>query len=111
MKKYKDLNISKNEFHLICDSENGSIHDYGYFMWKHNLIGNIYDGIELEGLDKKWGVNKDNFIDKLRLLSEIEFLNLMIEVDSFWDVKEEIYSTFGFISPNLKLLEFTKQQE
>ncbi|HRE76433.1 MAG TPA: hypothetical protein PLL09_01280 [Flavobacterium sp.] len=110
MKNYKDLNISKKEFHLICDSQNGNIYDFGYFMWKDKVISSIYECIEYYTIDKKWGVNKKKFISKLILLSDEEFLKIMIELDSFWNVTEEVYSFFRFISPNVKLLEFTKQQ-
>lgn len=109
MKKLEKLN--ENEFHLVCDFLNGLVLNLKCINWKSNLIDDIIYSEESDILKSKWCVNIDNLEDKLNLLSDIELLELLVEVDLFWEIDESSYQLFGFISPQSKILEIINKQE
>lgn len=67
--------LTRNEATLILDAMNGCVIESGQAaeLWAiSRLINQVADGIKYEALDKKWNVDRDEFIDKLYALSPLD---------------------------------------
>jgi len=78
----KDL-FSDNELKAMIDTFNGT-------MLTPNLAGQhlhfgLVDSIELDGLDKKWDLDTESFLDKTRSLKPFESAMLEIWISGYWN--------------------------
>jgi len=76
------VGFTDEEIHLMVDVMNGTMivpQTVGY-----SLLPNVQDGIALDGLDKKWSVNKTSLLDKLRSLSGFHRAVIEILIHNFW---------------------------
>jgi hypothetical protein len=99
--------LEKNEFNMVCDCLNGIIIDFEQSDWRDSILDNIYDS----NLESKWGVNKKELIHKLCRFTNVESLELIVDVDQFWDRNENKYQVLGKITPKAKILEITSEKE
>jgi hypothetical protein len=75
--------FSGPELSLLLDAFNG-LYLTPILLGQH-LVASATDGIRLEGLDKKWGVEADRFLQKLDSLSFFERSCLEIWLRAFWE--------------------------
>lgn len=75
--------FSDNEAMLIVDILNGVAFwdTFGIYMVAHE----VSDGIALDGLDKKWGVDKQEIMTKLARLTDAQHLALVDSVGMWWN--------------------------
>lgn len=99
--------LEENEFTMICNSLNGIVIDFEPINWRSSIIDCIYDS----NLESKWGVNKEELISKLCKFSNIESLELIVDVDQFWNRNENQYQVLGKITPQAKILKITSETE
>ncbi len=73
------VGFTDNEICLMVDVTNGTM--ISSFALGYSLMLNVEDGIALEGLDKKWSVDKDSLLNKLT-----GFHRVVIEIlaHNFW---------------------------
>jgi hypothetical protein len=62
-KELQRLNLSVNELKCVLDALNGFIGDPDTIEY---LWAEIQEAIELDGLDKKWGIDGEKLVKKLR---------------------------------------------
>jgi hypothetical protein len=75
--------FERRELMLIIDTANGT--ELGpYDVLGISVILRISDGIDLDGLDKKWGVSKQALISKLKALPVFSLICLEIWAYMFW---------------------------
>jgi hypothetical protein len=96
-----DTELAANEFHLLCDLQNGTILSLEPLNWKQNLF--CY--YEINNLKSKWKVNSKKLVKKLRALSSLETLELLLKIQAFWRSDDSIYKTVNMISPTEKINE------
>lgn len=74
--------FTQDEIYLIADICNG----YWYRVVNpiHQLLINVSDGIQLEALDKKWGVDKKALLGKLADLSQFQAHVILTTVIQCW---------------------------
>jgi hypothetical protein len=70
------------ELMLMMDVMNGGMLSFG--IAGQHLILSCYDGIKLDGLDAKWGIDKQTMLDKLVKLPRFELAALEIWAAGFW---------------------------
>lgn len=99
--------LEENEFNMICDSLNGIIIDFAPLNWRSSIVDSIYDS----GLDSKWEVDKEELIYKICKFSNNEVLELIIDVDQFWNINENNYQVLGQITPQAKILELISENK
>lgn len=99
----EELNLTKDEFHLICDNQNGLLTRTDLLNCKSCIMGNVYEQMNEDNLHKKWNVNKDLLMKKLDKLSYKETLRLLVAVDEFWDRDDSLYIMMG-VQPPLQIL-------
>ncbi len=75
--------FSANELALMIDNFNGLI--LTPQMLGQHVLANVADGIALDHQDKKWQVNKEDFLDRLKALAPIEHACLEIWLRGFWE--------------------------
>jgi hypothetical protein len=77
----RQIPLTIEEACLICDHLKGTVNDpsSASILW-----ASIEDGISLNGLDKKWGIDGQELVSKLRKLSEIQSMALIDAVERFW---------------------------
>lgn len=107
MKKLEKLN--ENEFNLICDYLNGIVPNLNYVNWKSKIINDIINSHHID--DSKWSVNKEDLEHKLNLLSDMELLQIIVDLDLFLERKQNIYQLVGKISTQSKILEIITKQK
>jgi hypothetical protein len=75
--------FSDGEAMLIVDVLNGVAFwdTFGIYMVAHEVA----DGIALDGLDKKWGIDKQELMTKLARLNDAQALALVDSVTMWWD--------------------------
>lgn len=71
------------ELSLLLDAFNGLYLTPG--LLGQHLVASATDGIRLEGLAEKWGVNSDRFLIRLDSLSFFERACLEIWLRAFWE--------------------------
>lgn len=91
--------FEKNELLLMLDVMNGLILTPG--IAGQHIIHNVLDGIALDGLDKKWGIDADEFKKKLVMLTEMQLIALELWCRAFWEV---VYHTETSIDDYVKQL-------
>lgn len=101
--------LEKNEFNMICDSLNGIALDLEPINWRINITDDLIEGGY--ALKSKWNVDIDDLECKLDNLSNLEFLELLDDVDIFWQNDERHYTLINSISPKSKILELTSENE
>lgn len=69
---------------LIVDVLNGTLYS-GDGNPKAILYGNVEDGILLEDVDQKWGVDKDKLLEKINNLTEYQCYVVIANAFEFWD--------------------------
>jgi hypothetical protein len=74
--------FERGELKLMVDIFNASILTPG--IAGQHLIANCEDGIELDGLDKKWEIDKKKFLEKIHSLTIFEAACLEIWANGFW---------------------------
>lgn len=74
--------LTTNELSLIVDVFNSAM--LSPKISGQHLILNCIDGMDLDGLDDKWGVNKAEFVLKLRTFSLLDCACLEIWANGFW---------------------------
>lgn len=80
------LNFNENEYLLIMEALKGTLFnaDVAGMIWAE-----VEDGIRMDHLDSKWGVDADGLIRRLRTLSLIQNLALADVAERFWSLQEE----------------------
>ena len=77
------LDLTRDEAMLVLDSLNGVLHETpesaATMLW-----ASVSDSIELDGLDRKWGVDGAALITKLRALSVAGALALIDAAERWW---------------------------
>lgn len=75
--------LTDNEAMLIVDVLNGvGFWDtFGIYMVAHEVA----DGISMDGLDKKWSVDKQEILTKLARLNDAQHLALVDSVTQWWN--------------------------
>lgn len=111
MKNYEKYNLTQNEFQLLCDFMNGKIYGFDYLNWRSNIISDLFESVKLNKLQKKWKVKINILNEKLICLPQIEFLELLNEVNLFWRVEESTYKLLGKISPQSKIAEILNSRQ
>jgi hypothetical protein len=79
------LGLTKQEASLIADALNGWwVNAEPPSLIRAGLYMTVLDAIELNQLDKKWGVNGSEILEKLKALSELEAIALVDAIQRFW---------------------------
>ena len=77
--------MTKSEIMAIVDVCNGLMWDYQRIDFLPQMLSaEVGDGCELEGLDKKWGINKNELSGKIGKLQPIEVMAILDAVEEFW---------------------------
>lgn len=79
--------LAPNEAKLVLDVQNSAfVFGPGAFeLWLHGGLGHqISDGIVLEGLDRKWNVDKDTLLKKIEELNALEVTALLDWCERMW---------------------------
>lgn len=76
------------ELKLMLDVMNGTMLT-AQFAGQH-LLGNVEDGIALDKLDKKWEIDGDTLIKKIKSLSIPDIFFLEIWIQGFWAQSSDI---------------------
>ena len=71
----------------------------------------LIEANELNGFQTKWETDINILYKKLIFLSKIELLELFVEVDLFWNVKENPYSSSKKTSLESKIVEISSSTE
>jgi hypothetical protein len=79
--------FSGPELSLLLDAFNGLYLTPG--LLGQHLVASATDGIRLEGLAEKWGVEPDSFLARLDSLSFFEKACLEIWLRAYWESGEE----------------------
>lgn len=79
--------FSGPELSLLLDALNG-LYLTPILLGQH-LVASATDGIQLDRLDKKWGVEPESFLQKLDSLSFFEKACLEIWLRAYWESGEE----------------------
>ena len=74
--------FSEDELFLVIDVFNATM--LTPMLAGVHLAGNVQDGIKLDGLDKKWNVNKDVFLTKIKNLHLFDAACIEIWANGFW---------------------------
>jgi len=84
----REIQLTASEACLICDVLNGTWMDVGS---ADTLWAEVADGIRLNGLDQKWGVDGEALIAKLKGLDRLTCLALVDAAERFWagDLRED----------------------
>lgn len=77
--------FSRGELMLMIDVMNGTFLTAGIAGQQIGL--NVNDGINLDGLDKKWKIDKNELLNKINNLSIFEAACLEIWIRAFWGTK------------------------
>jgi len=76
---------------LICDVFNGFMYQPEFTGGMTNiLLAEVSDGILLNELDKKWKVNRDVLIEKLKTLSALEAYVIVHWARIFWTKYKDV---------------------
>lgn len=94
----REVDLTIDEACLIVDVLNGSLMDANTacLLW-----ASVEDGIRLDGLAEKWGVDGAKLVEKLRGLNDIQALALVDAGERFWqargegEMKERVREMFG----------------
>lgn len=76
--------FSPGELSLLADLVNGWYIDPPSIGSLGLLALEVQDGIDLERLDKKWGVDPEQLMDKIRSLSYAQSAALLDALDRWW---------------------------
>ncbi len=87
----------KEELFAMLDNENGTMIDSRYWGRKRMFLFSLEDGVALDGLDTKWGVDFYVIKDKVESLSNAAFLYLHEQLYLFWNEAP----AYGSPSPSL----------
>lgn len=101
--------LEKNEFNMICDSLNGVVLNFKPINWRISITDDLIDSGNR--LKSKWNADIEDLECKLDNLSNLEFLELLDDVDLFWQNDERHYALLNSISPKSKILEITSETE
>jgi len=74
--------FARGELMLMLDCMNGTALTAG-FAGQHLQL-NVYDAMKLDGLDKKWGVNRARLNNELESLTIFERACIEIWANGFW---------------------------
>lgn len=77
----REVPLTVAEAWLIVDTLNGTIMDANSARM---LWASVEDAVKLDGLDKKWDVDGQALIEKLRKLNDIQALALVDAAERFW---------------------------
>lgn len=95
--------LTENELYAITDSLNGSIMEPQFIVNQSAVIAHIEDADQFEGLGKKWDIDINALIEKLKSMSPADLYFLHDEIDRFWNIP----GAYGSPNPELgKLKEF-----
>jgi hypothetical protein len=87
--------LTQEEFHLICDNENGLVRNFTTTNFATNFVWDIHHILVDSEIGQKWKVNENDLMKKLHSMSDEEILQLFIEVDAFWQRGDEHYQRFS----------------
>jgi hypothetical protein len=90
--------FTKAELSAIVDNENGTMIGIRYWGNKQMFLYSLEDGINLDGLDKKWGIKWETVKSKIEKLPDTVFLALHESIYRFWNEG----AAFGSPAPNLE---------
>jgi len=78
--------LNQAEAKLILDVQNGTLVDGSQLsLWlSGGLAHQVGDGIALDGLDKKWGVDGVSLTEKINAMSDIEVVGVLDWAAHFW---------------------------
>jgi hypothetical protein len=81
----KSIDLTLSEVWLILDALNSSLMtaDTAGLLWV-----NIAESIELDDLDKKWDVDGNQLVEKLKNLSPFENMSIIDASERFWNCKD-----------------------
>ena len=99
----RKISIEENEFLLICDMLKGVILNLTFDNYKNSFISNLEDALESGYLEVKCEVNSNILFNKIYNLNYKETLELLCEVDNFWQQGDEHYMAFRRQSPRMIL--------
>lgn len=105
MKNYEKFNLTKNEFHLLCDFMNNTIPNLECLNWRSILLMDLLEANELYNLQAKWETDIEVLYKKLLFLTRLELLELLVELELYWGDKEDTYRNLNKISPKSKIVE------
>ncbi|WP_374713122.1 hypothetical protein [Symbiobacterium terraclitae] len=77
----REAPLAVGEACLICDVLNGTLMDASSVAM---LWAEVADGIRLDGLDKKWGVDGEALVKRLKGLDRLTCLALVDAAERFW---------------------------
>ena len=111
MKKNKKFNpetlgLSENEFNSICNLWYGRISDLSAQDWKEKLIADLHLIVDEEGFGSELQIDKPALLNKISTCSDIDLVQLIIELDKLWNTKDLVYTTSQRVSPNQLFEEF-----
>ena len=75
--------LSDAEWSLLRDALNGTLHEPAAMIRGALALG-VEDGISLDGLDGKWGVDGAALAGKLRSLTYAQEVRLVEEIERWW---------------------------
>ena len=94
--------FTEGELSVMLDVMDGTIIIAGNYG--RHLIGNCQDGIALDGLNKKWKIDKKVFLEKLEALSTFEAACLEVWSNGFWYSKNNWQTKVNDIEKYIKML-------
>lgn len=76
--------FSKDELTALVDNQNGTIFSPDLFSISGTWVHGVEDGIKYDGLDSRWNIDRDDLIEKLNALSDVQAYFMREEIDRFW---------------------------
>jgi hypothetical protein len=111
MSKTKMFGLTVNEMNLICDSTHHLKHDLSCVNWKDVFIADLEVANDLKNFEEKWGVKLKSITRKLKKISEVELLLLILEVMYTVDDCGSGYKSLNIIPPHQKMMKILNQSK
>lgn len=89
--------FTRAELSAMVDNENGVLIDKRYWGNKRMFLHALEDGVNLDGLAEKWGVDYDTMKEKIMGIPDSTFLYLHEQIYVFWNERR----AYGSPAPSL----------